>query len=80
MLGAFAATVAGPKLLVIEGNTMLIKPRMNAEHTSARAAGDMILLVTATTPFQKRQIKLGDLDNTNTARHHKLGKPLGSAS
>jgi hypothetical protein len=77
MLGAFAATVAGPKLLVIEGNAMLIKPRMNTEHTSARAAGDMILLVTATTPFQKRQIKLGDLDNTNTGSPSQTGQTIG---
>jgi hypothetical protein len=50
--GANAATGAGPATTW----KTIIKPRMNAKHNITRAAGDMILLVTVTTPFSRTAV------------------------
>jgi len=73
--GAFAATVAGPKLLVIEGKARQINTKTRAEHTNIRAVGDMILLVTATAPFQKRQSIATIWTNVNASSPSQHGKP-----
>lgn len=78
-----ALTMVGGFAGVDTANDVVIKNKMNAEHTNARAAREIILFVTAKTPCSRKS-KTRKLIETNLeADHHDLpffnGKPLSRA-